>query len=456
MKELEQYRAALTKLPAGIKEAEVQGEKTVSVEAAVQNGISVGMSYQNQTELFVRATGEHTGLAYTQNLSEDPKKVLEKALENSREADKKEPMNDAGSLRKIREALAVSEDEEEKAPGEVEAMELHRTALELEERIRREFPVIADLEVRVTEILRTVGILNSKGVDESGNTGRFDVAVSLTEQGNPMKRYEETVAAGSLQEMGALECRLKEGIRRFLMEKGAAGKFHPGTYRAVLSSQVVNFMLITAWQMFSGANYLSGRTPLRGKLGEPVFSEKIHIEDRARAPYPFKMDMEGTPCRDVELVKDGVLTGLMHNLSSAGSLGFSSTGNAGRKAFLAGSIHTDMTVIPKNFVMKEGETSLAELICRCGDGIFITQSYDQFHALNTVTGDFMFPCRGILIREGRLTEEVSGLSMNGNFLELLKGVEAVGSYRQMEPMTMYNNYTVSGPDLLVEALKISG
>lgn len=457
MKELEKYRTVLRKLPAGIQEAEIQGEKLISVEAAVQDGKSVGMSYQEQTELFVRAAGEHTGLVYTQNLSEDPEKVLKKALENSMEAGKKEPMNDAGSLQKVRETIGwKSGDNEEKAPKEVEAIELHQAARKLEENIRQQFPEIAGSEVKITEILRTVGVLNSKGVDESRHTGRFDVSVSLTEKGNPMRRYEETSAAGSLKELKVVEGRLQEGIRRFLMEKGPAGRFCPGTYRTVLSSQVVNFMLITAWQMFSGQNYLSGRTPLREQLGNAVFSECIYIEDKAQAPYPFELDLEGTPSRDVELVRGGVLTGLLHHLSSAEGLGVLSTGNAGRKAFLAGSIHTDMTVIPKNFVMREGDVSLPELICRCSEGIFITQSYDQFHALNTVTGDFMFPCRGILIREGKLAEEVSGLSMNGNFLELLKGVEAVGNYRQMEPMTMYNNYTVSGPDLLVESLKISG
>jgi PmbA protein len=115
-----------------------------------------------------------------------------------------------------------------------------------------------------------------------------------------------------------------------------------------------------------------------------------------------------------------------------------------------------MTVIPGNFTMVGGEDSLEELIRKCGDGIYIYEAYDQFHGLNCVTGDFTFPCKGVLIENGKLTAGVSGLSMNGNIVELLQHVEAVGKEQKIEPMCMYNNYTVSGPSMLVNNLRVSG
>ena len=63
MQELQAYRHAFERLPEGVRAAEAQAERTIVMEASVSGGRSTGMEYSDKTELFVRATGEKTGMA---------------------------------------------------------------------------------------------------------------------------------------------------------------------------------------------------------------------------------------------------------------------------------------------------------------------------------------------------------------------------------------------------------
>lgn len=167
-------------------------------------------------------------------------------------------------------------------------------------------------------------------------------------------------------------------------------------------------------------------------------------------------DCEGVPSRDLTLVENGVLKGWMHNLSTARKAGSVSTGNAGRKTLLSGNIHTDMAIMPKNFTIESGKASLEELLAACGDGVYVFENYDQFHALNVVSGDFSFPCKAVRIKGGKPVGMMEGLTMSGTVADLFANVLLLGKDREINPLVMYDSYTVSGPEMLVAGLKISG
>ncbi len=462
MKELENYRRILRQLPEKIKEAEAEAEKSVQVEATVSGGVTMGMGFSEKTELYIRATGEKTGMVYTEKLSMNPEEALERAWENSLEGEEAERMNDPETIQKILEQNHLTLTSEEKF-REYRAAELDLFGKELEKELLRGCRFAQKATVTVTQVISTIGLVNSKGADVSGSTGRFDIAVSVSHKENPMWIYEETISVPELS--SGLEDYFLKQLTMWNLTRMPSTTFTPGTYRAVLSSQVVNFILVTAWQMFTAQNYRTGRSPLQGKLGEKIFSAGVRIVDYRggkdrdngiNGGYSFELDAEGTPCQDTVLVEDGVLTGLLYNLSEAEKAGVLSTGNAGRKALLSGNIHTDMTIIPRNFTIESGKESLEELLQKCGDGIYLYEAYDQFHSLNVVTGDFTFPCKGILVENGQRKGSVSGLSMNGNVLDLFGQIEALGQDRKIEPMAIYHNYEVSGPAMLVSSIRVSG
>lgn len=443
MQELQAYRKAFEQLPQGVNAAEAQAERTIVMAASVSDGASAGMEYSDKTELFVRATGAKTGMVYTENLEEDPCGVLCQALDNSSLAQSAELMADADRLPL------------EQLPAEKAADELHEAAAALEKQLKKQLDFVSELSVTIAQRITVIGVVNTNGADVGAAVNRFDVNVHAAHCKDPLKPFSEDKAYADLAQLGTEEW--VRSLREWNDSIRPAGKIAPGEYRAVLSARAMDYVLVTAWQLFSAACCQQGRSAIAGKLGQKLFADCITFCDHKEGPgFAAVLDAEGVRCRNVTVAKNGVVTGWMHNLSTADKDGVSSTGNAGRRALLSGNIHTDMTVVPVCFTLESGEYSLSELIRMCGDGVYICENFDQFHSLNIVSGDFTFPCRAIRIENGQLTESAGGLVMSGNVVDLLASAEALGDTQRIEPMAMYNNYTVSAPAMLVSKLNIVG
>lgn len=455
MKELEQYRTAMTRLPEGCKAAEAEAEKKQTLSVEIVEGKTGRMSCSEQTELFVRASGQKTGMVYMQKLDENAEDVIEKALSNSlaSAADAAEPMAGPELWKNAAECegnYSLVSVEELKAKAASLAAELSKLlAAEGDEK------AAGAVRLELAQTILTMGIVNSNGIDRTAMVSRFTAEV--------MTDTEFSFSGFRLEEISAEKIVDRLRLRAILKQPVIAAK--SGVFRAVLSSEAINNILITAWQMFSARRALNKSTPLAGCVGEKVFASCISIndyrggEDSAighQCGFSWRMDCEGVPSRDLALVENGVLKGWMHNLTSAEQMGEESTGNAGRRTLLSGNIHTDMAIMPKNFTIEAGEASLDELIEECADGVYVFENYDQFHALNVVTGDFSFPCKAVRIRNGKPVGIMEGLTMTGNVVRLLSDAEIIGRDRDVTPMVMYESYTVSGPAMLVKSLKISG
>lgn len=458
MRELEQYRKAMQALPLGCTAAEAEAEKQEKLSVEVTGRKTGRMSCSEQTELFVRASGERTGLVYTQKLDADPQQVLAQALENSRisAGSRAEPMVTPEDW----EDAVCSSEPISLVPVEVlkdKALELAgRLQDRLEEQAAETGEKSLQVRLELAQVIQTMGVVNSLGTDQTAVCCRYTAEVTAG-------GYSGYRSALRLEELTP-EPFLRELRQRRIVEQPVIPA-EPGTYRAVLSSDAVNNILITAWQMFTARRAQSASTPFAGKVGQQIFSPCITIRDykggadsknSVLCGFSWGMDCEGVPSRDRTLAEGGVLKGWMHNLSTAGDAKVTSTGNAGRRTLLSGNIHTDMLIMPKNFTIESGSASLEELLQACGDGVYIFENYDQFHALNVVSGDFSFPCKAVRIRDGKPAGLMEGLTMSGNVAELMSQVELLGRDRVICPLVMYDSYTVSGPAMLVGGLRISG
>ena len=459
MKELEQYRKALKKLPEGCTAAEAEAEKEERLLVEM-SGTALGrMSCSEQAELFVRASGEKTGMVYTQKLDEDAEEVLKQALKNSEVSASKEP--ELMSSPVLWEGKTPSQTAQKlvsvkalKAAAAALANALHEEA----EREQKQYGGEPEqIQLSVSQVIRTIGIVNSNGVDQTSSSCRF------TAEAGTGSGYEEQISSLTLEGLTAEP--LIRSMKQRQMIRQPQIPAEPGVYRAVLSSNTVNNILITAWQMFTARRAQNGSTPFAGKEGQQIFSPCVTIRDYCGGPdtknsvpcgYSWGMDCEGVPAQDTVLVENGVLKTWMNNLATAKAGTMEPAGNAGRRTLLSGNIHTDMAIMPKNFTIESGNATLEELLAACGDGIYIFENYDQFHSLNVVSGDFAFPCKALRIKDGRPVGLMSGLTMNGNVRDLFAKVELLGCDRVIDPMAMYESYTVSGPAMLVSELKISG
>ena len=59
-------------------------KKTERTTLKIKDGKLVGSESSSKTKLFIRVTGEKTGMAYTEKLDEDPYEILDKAFINSK------------------------------------------------------------------------------------------------------------------------------------------------------------------------------------------------------------------------------------------------------------------------------------------------------------------------------------------------------------------------------------
>lgn len=460
----------MKKLPEGAKEAEVNAETHDIVMVTVSGGELTDVQCASQTALFVRVSGEKTGYVYTQDLEEDAGEVLKRAYENSAFSDKEKPetMNRLEKAENYGDEMAIADAAllKEKANRMAKALEegmASRIQEKLGNRYSKETVEEACSAIRVTARYKaeTYGqhTVNSYGLDS--NTAKPVYLLSLNGEmewkGAPVCAVLE-LASGEPEGFD-LNYGANNLADRICWQLDPEKKFASGDYPVILSDEAVYTLFATAWQEFSACKYVDKASQLAGMLGERLAGEGLSIVDDPDLNgkgFPMLCDAEGSAGRKVTLLDHGVFTGMLHNTSSAEALSLENTGNAGRRPLLFGNIATDILVTPKNFCFQPGTASLQELEEHMGDGILITEYMDVFHTLDVSSGEFSAPCFGVRIENGKETENLTALTVSGNFKEMLAGVLEVGKDNALRPMVDLENYGIAPCALRVAKLNVSG
>jgi PmbA protein len=171
-----------------------------------------------------------------------------------------------------------------------------------------------------------------------------------------------------------------------------------------------------------GENELKGTTFLKGKLNERVGSEHVSFVDDGRMPRkvgsrPF--DGEGAATRNTVGIDKGILSAHFYDSRSARKAGTETTGNASRTY---GSIPS---VGANNFYLAPGEASAEDVIAGVENGLLVTRLLG--FGVNITTGDYSRGAEGLWVRDGRIEGPVSGITIAGNMLDMLRNIERVGS-----------------------------
>ena len=410
---------------------EVNGETKEHLSLFYADGQRVSGGTDHQTVLYARAGETSTGYAVSQCLTDEPEILLQQAAEN-------------GSVLENHIVVPGNENlcskEEKKTLADVETMK------QIVERAEAELPG----EKKMFAIKNTVHsqfVSNQKGLSRYYSRSHFELTAYVDG-----REYVATATAPERMQFQDMATDIEEMAKNNLPEI----KIPSGTYRAILSNYVMNMFWITGWMLFSGRSYAGGAGAFKGRLLQQIASEKINIQDVPALPgigYEAPFDCEGTEGVSVDLIKDGVLCGFLHNLESANKMEMKPTGNAGRTAGLV--VGTDVTITPKNFVMCPGTTSDEAMLAELGDGLYVFDAFDQFHAVNSASGQFSFPCSAVLVEGGKRKGVVRGLTMNGSMGELLMNVEAVGDRLSYMPLLMHYTYQVASPAVLVKKINFT-
>ncbi len=196
----------------------------------------------------------------------------------------------------------------------------------------------------------------------------------------------------------------------------------PGNYTCVLSPITTALFTHESFGHKSEADFMLNDKTLQDEwiMGKTVGNEKVSICDNGAminngyTPY----DDEGTKSRETWLIKNGVLTGRLHDAHSAAILKEELTGNSRAQNYS----YTPLVRMTNTF-MAAGTDNPEDMIKDIADGIYV------YHVaggtgMSTFT---MTPTICYRIRDGKLAEPLRVHVITGNVFQTLFDIDAVGT-----------------------------
>lgn len=295
-----------------------------------------------------------------------------------------------------------------------------------------------------------VSIKNSKGLDlnYSGNGAYcyISVVVSEGEDTKTFGRFASNLDFSTFDPKALAKGAVEEAVGLL-----GASPVPSDTYPVVLRWEAATTLLGTFSGIFSAENVQKNVSLLKGKLGERIATELITIVDdplMSQGLYSSPFDAEGVASKTKTIVENGLLKTYLHNLKTAAKDGVESTGNAAK-----GSYKSNVGIAPTNMFIQPGKTNFTDLIAGIEKGVIIVDVQGAHSGANPVSGDFSLAATGYLVEKGKVVSPVNQITIAGNFVEMLKDVEAVGNDLNFGlPM----GSMIGSPSLRIKGLAIAG
>ena len=214
-------------------------------------------------------------------------------------------------------------------------------------------------------------------------------------------------------------------------------------------------MITLIWRLLygtSGKSLVEGTSPLAGKIGERVLSEKLTIIDDPHDetnPEPRAFDDEGVACERFTVFERGVLRGFYNDLTYAAKLGVEPTGHGYRQSMWGGDA---VTLSPgptlPHFTVVPGKANFMELVRMIDRGIILESTLGA-HSGNIPNGDYSVGVNPALtVENGEIVGRVKEAMVAGNAYETLNEVIAVGrevttGYGGRMPAILCDNVSVT-------------
>ena len=338
-----------------------------------------------------------------------------------------------------------------KAPAAgTEMSQLTASALALAEAAYAADPRVCDgTEATAVADEITIRLLNSTGLDLA-NQVRINAAVIEAIVGNDEDKQVAFDLAPSLADSD-LKALAEKTVHSACAMLGAEC-VETGKYNIVFSPKQARNILSTFSAVFSAKNAQQGLSLLAGKEGEVIAAPCVTIIDDPAHPNSAAhthFDAEGVATSRKNVVENGVLKTLLHNLQTAAKAGVETTANASKGSYAA-----PVGISPYCFCIEAGDRTFDALLAEAGDGIYVTEM-KGFHAgADPTTGDFSIECAGFRITDGKLGAPRKSFTVAGNFFSLLKEISAISDTVEVGFSGMFTCF--GSPALLVPAMSVAG
>jgi len=247
-----------------------------------------------------------------------------------------------------------------------------------------------------------------------------------------------------------------ERVAKRAVEQLAAKPPRGGASPVVLGPNVVGVFVHEAFGHLAEADLALSGGVLMNNIGKKTASDLVTFYDDGTindAFGSFKYDDEGVPAQKTLLIKDGVVTGLMHNRETARKFNAAPTGNARAEDF-----RVEPIIRMRNTFMAPRDHSFEELV----EGIRSGYYFKSFRGGQAnLDGTFQVGIQeGYEIVNGEIGDPVRNASISGNTLETLFKVDAVGKDFELHPGRCGKGQTAficdGGPHIRVKEVIVGG
>ena len=175
---------------------------------------------------------------------------------------------------------------------------------------------------------------------------------------------------------------------------------------------------------FNGKTVLEGASPLKNRLGEPVFDKKLSLWDDATLDYCLnssRCDDEGVPSKRLPLIERGAVSNFLYDLQTAALASTHST-SSGRRAGDSLQIKPAMS----SLIIKEGDVSFESMVKDIKEGLIVEYLIGADQG-NLLSGDFGGNVLlGYKVEKGEIVGRVKDTMISGNIYQVLKELSGIG------------------------------
>lgn len=220
------------------------------------------------------------------------------------------------------------------------------------------------------------------------------------------------------------------------------GRVTTGTTTVVFEDRVASSLAEHLASAANGSAIARKTSFLAGDLGKQLFADGIAITDdplrrRGLASRPF--DGEGVRQESLDLVSAGTLRTWLLDSATARELNLTTNGRASRGAAGTAPSTTNLTLMP-------GPISREDLIKEVGDGVLVTDLIGA--GVNIVTGDYSRGAAGFRIKDGKIAEPLSEITIAGHLREMFKRLRPADDLRY--------RFATNAPTVAIEGMTVAG
>ncbi len=326
-----------------------------------------------------------------------------------------------------------------------------KDALEIERLCReKDSRIYAVPYAMTTEAVGETRIINSYGLDLSDEGHMIAMMAQTTAVDNG--DVKSGFAVSFARDYGdiSIDSLCEEAVKTATDTLGAKA-IPSGKYKAVISNLCMSELLSAFENVFSASAAQRGFSLLKGKEGTKIAADIVTLIDDPvfeKSCVYATFDAEGVPTKAKNVIENGVLKTLLHNLKTANKAGVESTGNAYK-----GSYASKVSVAPFAFYIKEGNLSLEEMLKELGDGVYINDLSGLHAGCDSISGDFSLAASGFLVENGKISKPINEITIAGNFFTLLKSIKKIGSDLRF---AMPSGSQYGSPCVMVDKLTVAG